>query len=132
MTISFASFASFARDAYTSLPELVDRPLTIHLDAWWRYADLRDGVGEGLGLLGPRAVRDEIERTFHEFNSRSIQHLVHEIGGGGSGAGSDAFKAAPQFVDSFGKSEAIFEARNFDGDRIELLVDPLPERDSVA
>ena len=74
-----SSFTSFARDAYTSLPELVDRPLTIHLDAWWRYADLRDGTGEGLGLLGPRAVRDEIERTFHEFNSRSIQHLVHEM-----------------------------------------------------
>ena len=74
-----SSFTSFARDAYTSLPDLVDRPLTIHLDAWWRYADLRDGTGEGLGLLGPRAVRDEIERTFHEFNSRSIQHLVHEM-----------------------------------------------------
>ena len=41
---------------------------------------LRDGVAEGPGFLGPRAVRDEIERIFHEFNSRSIQHLVHEIG----------------------------------------------------
>ncbi|HEV8535550.1 MAG TPA: urate oxidase [Candidatus Limnocylindria bacterium] len=75
-----SSFASFARDDYTTLPELVDRPLTIHINVYWRYADLRDGVAEGLGLLGPRAVRDEIERIFHEFNSHSIQHLVHEIG----------------------------------------------------
>ena len=37
-------------------------------------------MAEGPGFLGPRAVRDEIERIFHEFNSRSIQHLVHEMG----------------------------------------------------
>jgi urate oxidase/2-oxo-4-hydroxy-4-carboxy-5-ureidoimidazoline decarboxylase len=74
-----SSFASFARDDYTTLPELVDRPLTIRLDAHWRYRDLADGVAEGAGFLGPRAVRDEIERTFHEFNSRSIQQLVHEM-----------------------------------------------------
>lgn len=100
-----SSFASFARDAYTSLPELVDRPLTIHLDAWWRYADLRDGVGEGLGLLGPRAVRDEIERTFHEFNSRSIQHLVHEIG-------ARLFAAHPQL------GEIEFVAQNHTPDHV--------------
>jgi urate oxidase len=75
-----SSFATFARDDYTTLPELSDRPLTIKLSAYWRYGDLKEGVAEGAGFLGPRAVRDEIERTFHEFNSRSIQHLVHEIG----------------------------------------------------
>src|SRR5256714_176610 len=75
-----SSFATFARDDYTTLPELTDRPLTIRMDVYWRYTDLRNGVAEGSGFLGPRAVRDEIERIFHEFNSRSIQHLVHEIG----------------------------------------------------
>jgi urate oxidase/2-oxo-4-hydroxy-4-carboxy-5-ureidoimidazoline decarboxylase len=75
-----SSFATFARDDYTTLPELSDRPLTIKLSVYWRYSDLKDGVAEGAGFLGPRAVRDEIERIFHEFNSRSIQHLVHEIG----------------------------------------------------
>ena len=75
-----SSFAAFARDDYTTLPDLVDRPLTVRMDAHWRYADLRDGAADGPGFLGPRAVRDEIERIFHEFNSRSIQHLVHEIG----------------------------------------------------
>lgn len=75
-----SSFATFARDDYTTLPELTDRPLTIRLSMYWRYGDLRDGVAEGPGFLGARAVRDEVERIFHEFNSRSIQHLVHEIG----------------------------------------------------
>ena len=75
-----SSFATFARDDYTTLPELTDRPLTIKLSMYWRYGDLKDGVAEGPGFLGARAVRDEVERTFHEFNSRSIQHLVHEIG----------------------------------------------------
>jgi urate oxidase / 2-oxo-4-hydroxy-4-carboxy-5-ureidoimidazoline decarboxylase len=75
-----SSFATFARDDYTTLPELSDRPLTIKLSMYWRYGDLKDGVAEGPGFLGARAVRDEVERTFHEFNSKSIQHLVHEIG----------------------------------------------------
>ena len=74
-----SSFATFARDDYTTLPDLADRPLTIRMDVYWRYTDLADGVAEGPGFLGPRAVRDEIERIFHEFNSRSIQHLVHEM-----------------------------------------------------
>jgi urate oxidase len=75
-----SSFATFARDDYTTLPELTDRPLTIRMSVYWRYVDPKDGVAEGPGLLGPRAVRDEIERIFHKFNSRSIQHLVHEVG----------------------------------------------------
>jgi len=75
-----SSFATFARDDYTTLPDLADRPLTIRMDVYWRYRDLTDGVAEGPRFLAPSAVRDEIERIFHEFNSRSIQHLVHEIG----------------------------------------------------
>jgi urate oxidase/2-oxo-4-hydroxy-4-carboxy-5-ureidoimidazoline decarboxylase len=75
-----SSFATFARDDYTTLPELTDRPLTIRMDVYWRHADLKDAVADGPGFLGPRAVRDEVERIFEEFNSRSIQHLVHEIG----------------------------------------------------
>ena len=75
-----SSFATFARDDYTTLPDLVDRPLTIKMSVYVRYTDLKNGVAEGPGFLGPRAVRDEVERVFHEFNSRSIQHLVHEMG----------------------------------------------------
>jgi urate oxidase len=75
-----SSFASFARDRYTTLPELTDRPLTIAMDAHWRYADLRDAAGDGKGHVAPDHVRDALERTFHDFNSRSIQQLVHEMG----------------------------------------------------
>src|SRR6185503_14859669 len=35
-----SSFATFARDDYTTLPELSDRPLTIKLSLYWRYGDL--------------------------------------------------------------------------------------------
>jgi urate oxidase/2-oxo-4-hydroxy-4-carboxy-5-ureidoimidazoline decarboxylase len=105
MKTTGSSFASFARDDYTTLPELVDRPLRVHLDAYWRYADLRDVVAESAGLLGPRAVRDEIERTFHEFNSRSIQHLVHEMG-------TRLFAAHPQLA------EIEFVAENHTPDHV--------------
>jgi urate oxidase len=100
-----SSFATFARDDYTTLPELADRPLTIKLSVYWRYSDLKDGVAEGSGFLGPRAVRDEIERIFHELNSRSIQHLVHEIG-------SRLFAAHPQL------GEIEFVAENHTPDHV--------------
>ena len=75
-----SSFAAFARDAYTTLPELTDRPLTIVMDAHWRYADARDAAGRGTGHVAAAIVRRELELTFHDFDSRSIQELVHEMG----------------------------------------------------
>ena len=100
-----SSFATFARDDYTTLPDLADRPLTIRMDVYWRYTDLADGVAEGTGFLGPRAVRDEIEHIFHEFNSRSIQHLVHEMG-------ARLFAAHPQL------GEIEFVAQNHTPDHV--------------
>jgi urate oxidase len=75
-----SSFASFARDDYTTLPDLVDRPLTIRMDAHWQYVDLRDASGEGKGHIEAGMIRRTLEHTFHDFNSRSIQELVHEMG----------------------------------------------------
>ncbi len=75
-----SSFASFARDGYTTLPDLVDRPLTIRMDVHWQYTDHRDGSGEGKGHVETAFVRKALEHTFHDFNSRSIQELVHEMG----------------------------------------------------
>src|SRR5687768_7917726 len=37
MKVSGSSFADFARDEYTTLPERRDRPLYVHLDVGWRY-----------------------------------------------------------------------------------------------
>jgi urate oxidase len=75
-----SSFASFARDGYTTLPDLVDRPLTLRMDAHWQYGDVRDASGAGEGHIEPALVRKSLEHTFHDFNSRSIQELVHEMG----------------------------------------------------
>jgi urate oxidase / 2-oxo-4-hydroxy-4-carboxy-5-ureidoimidazoline decarboxylase len=71
--ITGSSFAKFARDEYTTLPESVDRPLFIHLDVHWRHADRTHRVAS-------TTVRDSVTETFDDFNSKSIQHLVHEMG----------------------------------------------------
>ena len=74
-----SSFAAFARDDYTTLPELQDRPLTIRMDMFWEYAKPHDAAS-GTGYIEPKLIRNLIEHTFHDFNSKSIQELVHEMG----------------------------------------------------
>jgi urate oxidase len=71
--ITGSSFTRFARDDYTTLPETVDRPLFIHLNVHWRYLD-------EAGPVPSTEVRDSVAETFDDFNSKSIQHLVHEMG----------------------------------------------------
>src|SRR5258706_3111476 len=75
-----SSFAAFARDGYTTLPDLADRPLTIRMDVHWRYMEINDATGEGKGHVAAEIVRRAVELCYHDFNSRSIQELVHEIG----------------------------------------------------
>ena len=71
--LSGSSFAGFIRDEYTTLPETADRPLFVHLDVHWRHADsARRAAGE--------EVREVLVSTFADFDSASIQHLVHEMG----------------------------------------------------
>jgi urate oxidase/2-oxo-4-hydroxy-4-carboxy-5-ureidoimidazoline decarboxylase len=74
-----SSFASFARDQYTTLPDLIDRPLTIRMDVHWRYADPTTAAAEHTHVAA-ELVRRAVEVTFHDLNSRSIQQLVHEMG----------------------------------------------------
>ncbi|HUQ17793.1 MAG TPA: urate oxidase [Candidatus Saccharimonadales bacterium] len=76
-----SSFTRFLRDEFTTLPETVDRPLYIHLDVHWKYGDLASGLGEDLPrYVHAEQVRDLVQVIFDRFNSRSIQHLVDEIG----------------------------------------------------
>lgn len=76
-----SSFTRFLRDEFTTLPETVDRPLYIHLDVHWKYSDLGCGLGEDLPrYVHAEQVRDFVQAIFDGFNSRSIQHLVDEIG----------------------------------------------------
>ncbi|HXV57251.1 MAG TPA: urate oxidase [Gaiellaceae bacterium] len=66
-----SSFEGFVRDEYTTLADSRDRPLFIHLDAHWRNQDFaKRAPGE--------EVLDSIAATFAEFDSASIQELLHE------------------------------------------------------
>lgn len=73
-----SSFAGFVRDEYTTLPETEDRPLVLHLDVHWRYADVQEAL-ETARYVAPEQVRDLAAHVVGEFASRSIQHLVHAI-----------------------------------------------------
>ncbi len=80
LKVTGSSFAAFARDQYTTLPELADRPLTVLMDAHWQHAEASAFSGEGKGHAAVEDVRRSLEHTFHDFNSKSIQELVHEMG----------------------------------------------------
>ena len=76
-----SSFADFARDEHTTLPERRDRPLYIWLDIGWRYADGSLAVlADPARYVASEQVADLAAVVFHEFVSLSIQHLVNEIG----------------------------------------------------
>ena len=79
--ITGSSFADFARDEHTTLPERPDRPLYVWCDVGWRYADARDAIGSDPSrYVAGEQVADLAASVFHEFVSLSIQHLVNEIG----------------------------------------------------
>lgn len=75
-----SSFERFVRDEFTTLAETVDRPLFIHCDVGWRYSDVADAVGPRTDrYVHAQQVRDLVRHTFADMDSRSIQHLVHEM-----------------------------------------------------
>lgn len=79
--ITGSSFADFARDEHTTLPERPDRPLYTWTDIGWRYLDPSDALGaDPARYVAGEQVADLAASVFHEFVSLSIQHLVHEIG----------------------------------------------------
>jgi urate oxidase len=81
MKVTGSAFADFARDEYTTLPERKDRPLYIHFDVSWRYAEPAVGAGENMGLyVAGEQIADICATVFHQFVSLSIQHLLHEMG----------------------------------------------------
>src|SRR5438034_4938439 len=52
-----SAFKDFARDAYTTLPEVSDRPLFIYLDVHWRYRRMDDCVDDGAARIDSATVR---------------------------------------------------------------------------
>jgi urate oxidase / 2-oxo-4-hydroxy-4-carboxy-5-ureidoimidazoline decarboxylase len=80
--ITGSSFADFARDEHTTLPERPDRALFTWMDIGWKYTDAADALGaDATRYVAGDQVADVAGSVFHEFVSLSIQHLVHEIGG---------------------------------------------------
>ncbi|HJT64636.1 MAG TPA: urate oxidase [Candidatus Limnocylindria bacterium] len=80
--ITGSSFADFARDEHTTLPERPDRALFTWMDIGWKYTDATDALGaDASRYVAGDQVADMAGSVFHEFVSLSIQHLVHEIGG---------------------------------------------------
>ena len=94
-----SAFRDFPRDAYTTLPEVHDRPLFIYLDVHWRYRRMEDGVSDGGARIASEAVRAAVIAIFDDFVSMSIQHLVYEMG----------TRLLEQFA---GMAEVGFEAQN--------------------
>lgn len=81
LKVTGSSFADFARDSYTTLPERKDRPLYIHLDVGWRYWSPDVALEPSHASYVPgEQVADLVGAIFHRFVSLSIQHLVNEIG----------------------------------------------------
>jgi urate oxidase len=79
--VTGSAFTHFVRDANTTLPERVDRPLFVAMDISWRYADTADLLEPERGRYVPaEQMRDLVRVVFHEFVSESIQHLVNEMG----------------------------------------------------
>jgi urate oxidase len=81
LKVTGSAFTHFVRDANTTLPERGDRPLFVHMDLFWRYADPADLLDESHARYVPaEQMRDLAQVVFHEFVSESIQHLAHEMG----------------------------------------------------
>jgi urate oxidase len=72
-----SAFAGFIRDQYTTLPEIKDRPLHMWLDLEWTYSSPGAGFSES---AIPKKVREIVHTVFLEFESGSIQQVIHQIG----------------------------------------------------
>ena len=72
-----SAFHGFVRDQYTTLPDLMNRPLHMWLDLEWRYTDAAAAFNEGRMVT---RVRDLVRSVFESFESGSIQQLIHRIG----------------------------------------------------
>jgi urate oxidase / 2-oxo-4-hydroxy-4-carboxy-5-ureidoimidazoline decarboxylase len=72
-----SAFHGFVRDEYTTLPDLMNRPLHMWLDLEWRHTNPADGFDGGEAA---RRARQIVRDTFASFESGSIQQLIYRIG----------------------------------------------------
>jgi urate oxidase len=118
-----SSFAAFARDEYTTLPERFDRPLYIWCDIGWTYADAADAsASEPARYVAGEQVADLAASVFHEFVSLSIQHLLHQVG-------QRMLERWPQLESvSFEGQNRLWDvgAESADDGQVRVYVDPRP------
>lgn len=121
--ITGSSFADFARDEHTTLPERRDRPLYVWCDVGWRYTDAADALGEDAArYVDAQQVADLAGTVFHEFVSLSIQHLLNEIG-------NRMLERWPQLAEvSFEAQNRLWDpgAERTDDARVRTYADPRP------
>jgi urate oxidase / 2-oxo-4-hydroxy-4-carboxy-5-ureidoimidazoline decarboxylase len=72
-----SAFHGFVRDEYTTLPDLMNRPLHMWLDLEWRYTETSAAFNDGRIVA---RIRGLVRRVFETFESGSIQQLIHRIG----------------------------------------------------
>jgi urate oxidase len=65
------------RDEYTTLPEILNRPLHMWLDVEWSYTDPSLAFSGGAISANVRRVAREV---FEAFESGSIQQIIYRIG----------------------------------------------------
>lgn len=70
-----SAFAGFPRDAYTTLPETLDRLLATSLTATWHYRNLAINFDAAW-----QAVRKTLLEAFAEHESASVQHTLYAMG----------------------------------------------------
>ncbi len=118
-----SSFASFARDEYTTLPERRDRPLYIWCDIGWTYTNPEDVLGtDAARYVAGEQVADLAASVFHQFVSLSIQHLLHEVG-------QRMLLRWPQLASvSFEGQNRLWDvgAESSEDERAKVYVDPRP------
>ncbi|MEX2547732.1 MAG: urate oxidase [Chloroflexota bacterium] len=123
MKVTGSSFADFARDEYTTLPERLDRPLYVHMDVGWKYAQPETAFApDHTEYVAGEQVADLCAAVFHRFVSLSIQHLVNEIGG----AMLDRW---PQLAEvSFESQNRLWDLSitSEQDDRVKVYTDPRP------
>lgn len=108
------SFSGFIRDEYTTLPEDSNRPLFIYLDIHWVYEHEHDALGDQPGTyVAAEQIRDLAASIFDQTETKSIQHLIYEIG-------CTILSTFPQL------SHVSFESQNHTWD---LIVEDIPGSD---
>jgi urate oxidase len=72
-----SAFHGFVRDEYTTLPDIVNRPLHMWLDLEWSYTTPDAAFQEGAITA---AVRKIVYEVFQGFESGSIQQVIYQLG----------------------------------------------------